>query len=158
MFFNDLRQDLWKPTFEWVSTTQKAADKINLPHEDYPQYVGITEAVLNQPIDDIKRIRKSHLLAMHEVIFADKEFAGRWRDVDVRVGLHRPPSMAQVADLMAKLEELYIIKNIEDLIEWYKDFETIHPFQDGNGRVGGVIVATYGHKLYPINGWFAPNQ
>lgn len=25
--------------------------------------------------------------------------------------------------------------------EWYIDFQTIHPFIDGNGRVGGCVVA-----------------
>lgn len=32
------------------------------------------------------------------------------------------------------------IKNIEDIIEFYVRFEMIHPFQDGNGRVGRMII------------------
>lgn len=158
MKFRTLRETEWNPSFEWVKTRLECADKINSYHEDYPNRVSKTDWMLGLVPSADGKIYSGSLLMIHEVIFSDKPFAGKWRDVGVIVGQHHPPIWENIAKLMDELESFYAIQNIETLIEWYKDFETIHPFQDGNGRVGGVIVAIYAHKLHPDKGWLAPNQ
>ena len=42
---------------------------------------------------------------------------------------------ALLAEYNAKEE-----KTFEDILDFYVKFERIHPFQDGNGRVGGLIM------------------
>ena len=46
-------------------------------------------------------------------------------------------------NMMAELEHHYAELQLDpDTLEkWYFDFETIHPYIDGNGRAGGVIIA-----------------
>jgi len=157
MKFSHLRGSEWNPTFEWVETSLECANKINSYHEDYPKYVEITDKVL-QIVKGGLVIPNYKLLTIHEYIFTDKSFKGKWRDVNVVVGDHHPPRALDTPELMNALASSYLISNLEVLLEWYKDFEAIHPFEDGNGRVGGVIVAVHAHAFQPERGWLAPNQ
>ena len=165
--FTHLRTTPWAPTFTWVANTLAAARQINSFHEDHPRRVGITQDMIWAPFrlwpdpnPWFRSIFSQEIQAIHWFVFKDTLFAGVWRKVRVRVGLHAPPAPELVPNLMFQLSKAYHgkIRDIETLKEWYSDFETIHPFDDGNGRVGGIIVASYAHAMHPEKGWLAAGQ
>ena len=155
--FKYLRIFPWVPAFKWVGTTAECARMINAPHDDYPKYVDYTDYTIRCDVDGAKATN-GMIRSIHRLIFRDKDFAGRYRDVNVMVGNHRPPNFELVDKFMDELEHSCSVDTIGELLDWYWDFETVHPLLDGNGRVGGVMVALHSHRLHPDMGWLAPNQ
>lgn len=160
--FDRLRLTKWNPQFQWLIEPKEVADKINSYHNDYPQRVESTLAVLiNDDNNTLGILRNENLKRIHRVIFGEFSWAGQWRTVDVIVGDHRPPEYNSLYGWMELLESIYLYKSnltLVDIKDWYSDFETLHPFMDGNGRVGGLVVAILSHKLNPTPGYLTVMQ
>lgn len=88
------------------------------------------------------------ILLLHQMLLGaiDDEIAGRLRQPGeyVRVGTHVAPAPEQVALLLNDLlfsfdanDDWYFIDNIA---YFHVEFERIHPFLDGNGRIGRVLI------------------
>ena len=100
-------------------------------------------------IDDklsIDMIKKFHFILKDGTLTdSEKEWfnVGEYKKKNNFVGNITTSSPDNVADDMKNLLDWYNKipnKTIEDIIEFHVRFEKIHPFQDGNGRVGRIIM------------------
>ena len=107
-------------------------------------------------IDDLL---KAHSLMMHLLL----EKSGEFRDVKVAVKgdevVHVAPPPTQVPNLMKQLFEWLQNSELNPLITssiFHYEFEFIHPFVDGNGRMGrfwqSLILSKYNHLFlsFPV--------
>jgi Fic family protein len=109
------------------------------------------------------RLDEDALLAMHAALLSDvqPEIAGRWREEQVWIGgdsfgphgaAFIPPHHDQVAALMVDLVKFTRRTDLPLLSQAaiaHAQFETIHPFPDGNGRTGRALIHAMlrGHGL-----------
>lgn len=93
-------------------------------------------------------INKELILLLHQMLIGgiDDKIAGRFRNAGeyVRVGLHIAPAPEHV-ERMIETILLEYTSNLTDyflekIAKFHLDFETIHPFNDGNGRMGRILI------------------
>ncbi len=88
------------------------------------------------------------ILHMHKMLLTgiDDSIAGRFRKRGeyVQVGAHIAPAPEHVARMIEALMLEYANDFdgyfLDKIAKFHLDFETIHPFCDGNGRIGRVII------------------
>jgi len=95
-----------------------------------------------------KELNQELILLFHKMLIGgiDDNIAGRFRQKGeyVRVGTHIAPAPEHVQrmiesiilDYASDLDTYFLDK----IAKFHLDFETIHPFNDGNGRIGRVLI------------------
>ena len=143
---------------ESCSSALELSERLAIP------LVAIHDEILQISPDQI--VITSEWLCVRHKRLADHLFpdwAGRFRDVNVQVGSHTPPSFYEVPihmrqfcdDLSARLLHLNqeSVANCAELLAWADwRFQWIHPFKDFNGRIGRVLLGRVllGALLYKL--------
>ncbi|MHB1064219.1 MAG: Fic family protein [Georgenia sp.] len=113
-------------------------------------------ALADQSTAEIVRFDAETILELHRLLMdhSEPDIAGRWRELTVWVGEpgtipHHaefvPPHHDRVPELIDDLATFDARGDIQPLVAaavLHAQFETIHPFEDGNGRVGRALVHT----------------
>jgi len=119
------------------------------------EYIKVTKEELST-----KLMNKLHKLCFH----GTKHFAGKLREVHVLIKdangniIHEGANPDELGELLKRLCKWYSLhKNVYSPLLLasviHNQFEKIHPYQDGNGRVGRLLLnyVLLKHKYPPVN-------
>lgn len=118
------------------------------PLKDHLEAVGNRDAFeyVRELVAEQVPLTQRVVREIHQLILADRpRDRGVYRSIPVRIAgaLHEPVDPALIEPSMARLLDEYLDDDSElvgRIARFHIEFESIHPFIDGNGRTGRLLV------------------
>lgn len=137
-----------------ASAKQIALADLGAARSDNARLVVANARAMDAALRLSDHIDEDTIIAMHDALLQESapQFVGHWRDQQVWIGGGRlsphaaafiPPHHDRVARLMEDLVSFAERTDIPVLAQAaiaHAQFETIHPFPDGNGRTGRALI------------------
>jgi len=119
------------------------------PLKDHLEAVGHKEAYLyiEELVQQKVPLSEKVIKDIHSLVLMDsREDRGVYRRVPVTImgAVHTPPQPfllpARMEELILKYQEMRLLHVVERVSQFHLEFEAIHPFIDGNGRTGRLLL------------------
>ncbi|MEI3612256.1 Fic family protein [Pseudogracilibacillus sp. SO30301A] len=94
---------------------------------------------IKEPLTE-RLIREYHQLLKRNTLDVANYGVEKYKGIPNIVGDQPTAEPHEVEDLMYRLVNEHPINDLMDILSFHHQFELIHPFQDGNGRVGRIIM------------------
>jgi len=165
--FDNLPENVWKRTGALNTWGTNAVEGNTLTWHDVEQLLIEQRSIADRPVPDVLETIQHEMafrelisrrsapmalitgLELHETVFRGiLSDAGHWRRTNVRIAgtKYIPPRMEKVVELIEEFVQEYEQIDISgeaifQLGAWmHQRFESIHPFSNGNGRIGRLLL------------------
>lgn len=145
-----------------ISTTKNTTDKSLIEYRNHAEAImkGVEELRTN-PFSE-RLIKELHAIMLNGLNSNSKVVIGNYKTCDNHIVnsqgkvIFNPPSYTETSRYMKELVAFMnnSLDSINPLVKAaiiHSQFESIHPFEDGNGRVGRLLISLYLFKARVIN-------
>lgn len=141
----------FKPKFYWTGNVFEDAERINRPHI---KSEGVNEDRISETIDILTDLSGFEQFTLEDAFNIQNRLlkSNNWKGIRTGLRTHNveikkgdgtmeiTPQFVQVGQLTEQMFPVKVMPK-EQLLEWYRQIQMIHPLSDLNGRVFGIIVS-----------------
>ena len=134
----------FKPKFYWTGNFTEDAERINRPHI---KAEGENENRIAETLDILNDLSGFTEITLEDAFNIQNRLlkSNNWKGIKAGFRLHDvefsdTPMFQYVKHHTEQMFPVSVAPK-EELLEWYKQIQTIHPLSDLNGRVFGIIIS-----------------